>query len=205
MRDSKYFDDCIIVVYVGVNGGSVGGHALAIWHTKAPQLRLQNVAPDQLQGGHAFHFIYVTQTMCTTYSIDISLAVCITEDLKRASPWNLCMQLSAQAKLPDSGAGEGAGTVIGSINKACSSVDRWIQLHAVSGILLLVWAVLCCYVLSVYIIYGNGPACLSLAWWCHIPQPFAMHSRSSLLWVVCTCACDHATHYRCVVPNHLKR
>ena len=28
MRDSKYFDDCIIVVYVGVNGGSVGGHAL---------------------------------------------------------------------------------------------------------------------------------------------------------------------------------
>lgn len=52
MRDSKYFDDCIIVVYVGVNDGSVGGHALAIWHTKAPQLRLQNVAPDQLQGGY---------------------------------------------------------------------------------------------------------------------------------------------------------
>lgn len=35
--------------------------------------------------GWIFHFIYVTQTMCTTYSIDISLAVCITEDLKRAS------------------------------------------------------------------------------------------------------------------------
>ena len=28
--------------------------------------------------------------MCKTYSIDISLAVCITEDLKRASPWKLC-------------------------------------------------------------------------------------------------------------------
>ena len=29
MRDSKYFDDCV-VLYIGVNGCSVGGHACAL-------------------------------------------------------------------------------------------------------------------------------------------------------------------------------
>ena len=67
MRDSKYFDDCIIVVYVGVNGGSVGGHSLAIWHTKAPQLRLQNVAPDQLQGGHFTS--YMSHKQCAQLTV----------------------------------------------------------------------------------------------------------------------------------------